>query len=365
MSIQFPSNSAILLHTFSGPANLQSRADERHTGYRHKITFNDRASHAGALDRVPYDILLMIFDMLDPQSNFRLACTSRRAYTIVHSHRVFHELVWFAPSMLDEMADWGLIGSHSLKKFQQALRSDRCVGCNAFGSLLHLVDCRRCCKSCARLTPLFTMISPLQAEAWFALSEAQVDKLPRVKLPESFETMHRPRLPLPFWGEKPVEVIPVQAAKALGLEVHGSSAALEQAMLGICEEFDEAPEVGLWVQAGICKSEADFMTIPTAPYRFKWGLHQACYDFPYISHSSTVRNGLFCEGCDRLYDIYCGLGKVLLPKDKFSDILSAGHNVGRVLEFRKCRVWSDEEFVEHVRDCWGAQLKFEASLLKW
>ncbi|KAI1144386.1 F-box domain-containing protein [Hypoxylon sp. FL0543] len=352
----------------------------------------DRVSTFGRFDLLPAEIMTMILSVLDTQSIARLAAVSFRGNCVVHSERAYRELVEFAPKALIALKRTGLIRLHSVTTLHDALRTEKCVYCTEFGAFLFLLTCERCCFDCLCSNPWLRVITPKDAELYFALSEDHTKCLPGFcAIPGKYgmKIDHDDRKEAKIdisdyrydtndyehssdsdssWGisykdygyynigirsmPRHLWLVGVKAARDLGLATHGSEAKMRKASYRRDYDirFFRARDL-LYMEPPVSQGQ-DLLLRPYDPcIKPDKYFGVASIPFPSLSKSGEIEDGLWCWGCDHtcVIDFSDGLFdyvlKAMVPSTCLPRVVVLG------LE-RRAR--SKESFLEHIKYCWGA-----------
>ena len=100
------------------------------------------------LRTLPYDIVFMIFDLLNFKDLAYLLQTCRDAKQLVEWYPAFRLVREHAPKVLVALCIGGLLRFHPATRIYRVLRKNRCKYCGAYGPLLFLVAAVRCCLPC-------------------------------------------------------------------------------------------------------------------------------------------------------------------------------------------------------------------------
>ncbi|KAB5547158.1 F-box domain-containing protein [Coniochaeta sp. 2T2.1] len=307
----------------------------------------DRVSSLGILDRLPPEIMSIVLGMLDIQSVVRFARVSSPGNSCVQSHRAYRDLATFAPQVLSALGRVGLIGLHSVADLHAVLRTERCAACVEFGAFLFLPTGERCCWECLRYNPSFRMLLPNKAMRVFGLSQRHLERLPTLHvIPGGYGISADP-------APENCRLVSVQAAKALGLEVHGSASKLTQAMARRCRSARLSVE-GRFLQSEpvVASQGQDLLLLPSQGNLSNdeyFGM--ASIPFPSLSKSGRIEDGLWCRGCALTLRRYH-----LLPRDVLAAVVPANVEPQRVMIGLERRARSKEAFLNHVKSCYGARL---------
>lgn len=312
-----------------------------------KRIWTGRVSSVGMLDCLPWEIMSNILGKLDSQSLAFFASVSVQSNMLARSYEPFQELAQHS-RMLGALHRMDLVRRYSVAQLNAVLRTENCVSCGEYGPFLFLPTCERCCWDCRRSNPLLRAISPKQAKKYFDLSMQHLQQLPffygqlGTYGPSAGPPARRGRL------------VTVQAAKALGLAVHGSAEKLAQATAKRCKSSARHS-----LQSRYLQTEPSVFQGQDPPFLSIEGdgpldrfFHMVSLPFPYLSRSGKMETGSWCRGCDLILSWYTPR---LLPPDVLADLVPSNSEPRRVLLGLVSRARSKESQFKHIKRCYGAR----------
>lgn len=182
---------------------------------------SDSAATMGSLERLPLELVHMIFAELDLLTLSAMAKTCSRGLAVVQSLREYRELMRHAPSVLAALGSTRLIAYHSLRTLHQALHSTACWSCTCFSPFLHLPTGLRCCYRCLHKNQALWVVTASQAKKAFGLSPKLVNRLPTMmSLPGDYHVGYQ------ISRKRRCRLVSVMAAKKLALEQGSTSSSL-------------------------------------------------------------------------------------------------------------------------------------------
>jgi hypothetical protein len=124
-------------------------------------------SSAGSLDRLPTEIIYMIFLLSNLSTLSHFAQASRAAAFLVSIFSPHRDLITHAPSALAVLAQHGLLPYFPVQQVHRLLVDERCISCASYGQFLYLPLCERVCVPCLK-TNITLRVLPLEtALKWF------------------------------------------------------------------------------------------------------------------------------------------------------------------------------------------------------
>ena len=306
-----------------------------------------RVSSVGTLDCLPPEIMSIVSNMLDIQSLTRLSGVSYLGYALMQLQPKFRELVRVAPQTLVALVRVGLAASHSVDELHRTLHMEKCAICPEYGPFLFLPSCQRSCWECLRQNPSFRLLRPSHARTYFGLGNQAVRRLPILRvIPGKYDISSKP-------APGDCKLVSVKAARALGLAAHHSAERLREVMNVRCR-LESQRVTGAYLQSELSlPKDRDFLFLPgqgNVPPDSFFGM--ACVPFPSISNSGLVEDGIWCRGCELTVRHFNSLR---LPQHVLTKIVPANCEPNRVLVGLERRAWSKESFLNHVKECYGAQ----------
>ncbi|KAK4032322.1 hypothetical protein C8A01DRAFT_41244 [Parachaetomium inaequale] len=319
------------------------------------------AGGIGRLDSLPVELFTNILEGLDFQSLSVFSRTSVRANNAVQALPAYREVMQHARGALSVLAKTRLLAHHPASSLRRALRSRRCGGCNDFGGFLFLPTCERACVECLSRKLSFRLAMPDAIMTYFGLTEDQLtSSIPPLQVLPGNYAAEPQRM-----GDRVVELcnpgplVSVRQARDLALR------------LGVCSNPAEArrfnkPNVySKWARDSIPCGRDDG-PLPSTIVRHM--LPAAAADdfvghghgpshvrFPFLRADGQVDRGRWCRGCMRTRSDFM-MDK--LPEDVVEERAkdSFGGCVATKITAMASRVWAEEEFLEHVKHCYGARV---------
>nr|POE98589.1 hypothetical protein CFP56_75518 [Quercus suber] len=198
------------------------------------------SSSLGDMGVLPVEILHQCLGDLDLMSLSSFARVSLRGMTVVDSIPSFSILKEVCGDLFSILDAAQVLKHHSISVLLEALRTERCVSCNAYGPFLFILSARRCCMACLTQNQSLWMIPLDEVKECFQLTDKHLSSLP---------TMWS--IPSRYIGDNdhtyPVELTSVGAAKLLALEVHKLPPATDMARyLDHRRLSPREPEPGIW-----------------------------------------------------------------------------------------------------------------------
>lgn len=310
-------------------------------------------SSIGFLDNLPLELLHFVLELLDFQSLSRVLRVSLRGKAAVESLHAYRALIEFAPCALRGLGMIGLISYHSSATLYATLQSSQCSSCREFGAFLFLPTCVRCCYECLRRNQSLWVIPVALAKKCFKLKQSHLKGAPIMRsVPGVYSVGHRiSRL-------RCLRLISVRDTKELAMTVHGSMEFMTELLAarpsaGTTEKalkdyymhkfLIDAPFDPLQLNPSRVPSQGN---TPADDY-----CGMASIPFPSLFPDKTSENGLWCRGCEWVFERY-RLGK--LTSHLISSLVPQAVDPFRfLLAMQHC--WSKAEFLVHVKHCYGAR----------
>jgi hypothetical protein len=308
-----------------------------------------RPSSLGALDALPLELLFCALDYLDLRSLSRLSRGSHRGKSVVDSLPALRDIRDHAPCTFPALRLTGLIHVHSVGTLRATLRSEQCVSCREYGPFLFLPTAERCCCDCLEHNPSLWVIPMFLAMRCFGLTLRQLKRIP---------IMHACNIttgPIPRRGRS---LVSVKMAKELSIRMQVSIYENPRTRIGERKEADM--KALQWFR------DASLQPLPKPPSKLlrdknaQSNPYQGAASIPFPSLPAvghTAENGLWCRGCDWLFDRYAW-GE--LDSRVIRDLGSSGGNVWYSDTLRR-RARSKEDFAKHLLHCYGTH-QLEPSL---
>lgn len=265
------------------------------------INVASRTSAFGSLDRLPQEILHIILNLLDLQTLSRMTQTcfsGLSGLSVIQSMRAYRGLLEHASSTIAALGQTKLLGIHIPAQLWGALRSDRCECCPYYGAFLFLPTCMRCCWECLRLKPSLRVLSLQQARPYFGLKKSHVQRLPALHpIPGNYMFSHTVKVP--------PQLVSAAAAKELGISVHGSCESFEDSLVRRLKSNSSRIIGRFYQRASMTPLKEDLLARPgqgNIPTSECFGM--ASTPFPYLQPSGSIKNGLWCTGCQLIAELY-------------------------------------------------------------
>ena len=132
----------------------------------------------GTLDRLPLEILHQLLGQLDFLTLLSFRGLNLASRSIIDSLLAFKYMTQYAANVLRAINRTNLITTFTAAHLLKSLRTDRCTGCQQFGSYLFLLTCSRCCYDCLQKEPRFRAIDLATARKDFGLKPKSLRGLP-------------------------------------------------------------------------------------------------------------------------------------------------------------------------------------------
>lgn len=273
------------------------------------------SSSLGHLDTVPTELQRIILGLVDFQSLSRFARVCHQAKALVESLLSYQDMTKHASPTLMAMSRMKVLTFHTAATMHAALLSDKCVSCHSYGPFIFLPTCERCCYKCLQEETSLQVVTLRMGEHYFGLKKWDLvaqnmnGRMPlMIRLPQQC-SQHGV-----ITDDSEIRLYGYEQAKELGISVHGSEAAARV--------------------EGYAASELDAQLNYLNRYgrvEFTDKLYDciASIRFSTLRPNGEVERGLWCLGCQK-------------PDTFVSDGLEQ-------------QARSKSEFLEHIKDCKGAQ----------
>lgn len=303
------------------------------------------------LDAMPVEVLHLVLSELDFQSLSRFSRVSRRSKAVAESLPAYIDLLEYAPHILKALGLTRLLCFHSVVTLRVALRCVQCVSCQEFGPYLFLPTCERCCYECLFQNQSLWVIPISQAGKYFGLGPRQLKTLPVMKsIPGVYSAI------TPVSRQRQLRLVSVRASKKLRISIHGSITDTSPSGLDMGNTEKKATEFyttkffrNAPVQP-LPENPSRLASTGNVPCNKYWGM--ASILFPSLLPSNTAENGLWCRGCEWMFEQY-RFGQ--LPSPVVFDSVPQGVDLFFVFLGMQRRARSKSEFREHIKRCYGAQ----------
>lgn len=301
----------------------------------------------GILNKLPLEILFETLGLLDAQSLSRMSRVSAQAHNAVESLPAYSELLEHAPEALRALVQTELISLHSAAQLQATLRTERCQSCLEFGAYLFLPTCVRCCWECLSHNPALRVISSRDAEKSFGLSRKYMRLLPTTRTIMGQYGVSGNRL------EHTHKLVSASMARELAISAHGSAEKLAKILPA--KNSQKWVKEARFLQGRPFARDGDGRSAaPDQGDTLADGFFGvASLPFPSLRETDIIENGLWCRGCDRQ------LTRFETRRLSFHTIVGtepqipAAEHVPMLTGLAR-RAWSRVQFLEHVKDCYGA-----------
>ena len=289
--------------------------------------------------------------MLDFRSLSRLSRVSLQGNEVVTSLPAYRNLIEHALHALAALGHTRLISLHSANALYGTLLSEQCISCGEYGAFLFLPTCERCCYECLCSNQSLWVIPTTLARKCFDLTLSQLKQLPIMQsIPGVYFVGHK------ISRQRQLKLTSVKAAKELGIMIHGSTKNMAENLTarrsgGITEKEYHTFR---WLQNAplqpLCQDLSRLPTEGNIPNDDCCGM--ASVPFPSLLKNSTLENGLWCRGCDLIFERYRFR---LLALNVVSDLVPPGYDAFRIFLGMQCRARSNAGFLEHITHCHGAR----------
>lgn len=183
--------------------------------------------NAGKLEKLPLEIQIEILLQFDLESLSKLRAISGHVRQIVDQMiRPYRDAVAHAPAALVALHQTSMADHFTVLDFANALYSEKCIKCNNFGSILHLLTCKRICYGCLIASSDYRPLTARAAKAKYGLDNKTVKDLPTLRsLPGLYSYSTREY-------ERRFYLIDQVAAYNAGIKFHGSLEAMKNHVRG-------------------------------------------------------------------------------------------------------------------------------------
>lgn len=318
-------------------------------------------SSFGLFDKLPFEILHSVLHQLDLRSLSRLSQVSTLGYAMIQSLPAYRDLLQNAYHAMTALGRTGAICYHTLAELHEALCSQNCVSCGFFGAFLFLPTCERCCYACLSRNQSFWVTSTDLARKCFSLDQHHIENLPVLySLPGVYEVWKQEYVSF----KRRINLVSVGSAKALGIEVHGSTRNMRNfARMVRCRptKGDIEREYLQWIQkAPMDRSEGDPVMLPAARWapRNKF-CSMASTPFPALINGE-VDPGAWCRGCEIMYEELKYKSKHEIELALGVSIDNESVKVKQICIGLQCRARSKSESLTHIKQCYGVRKIVEA-----
>ena len=256
----------------------------------------DATASLGRFDKLPVETIHTIFTSLDLYTLTLLRSTSKRMNLIVDSVLPYKEVFTHAPNALRALLSTGTARYFTAIDLQNALRAQKCLLCNHFGTFLYLLECRRCCWQCLSSSEDLLPIAKEAAQALYHLDVQTMVDLPTVlNIPDNYGPKQRRKPHMRNKGGIRVALVAYGAARNAGV-----------ALQALTDDYEKAKlETRIALRGPVAQDfmrDMDCMNYDFAGYNAGYGLEpqrfMAAVRFPtLIAGSDVVEWGVSCLGC--------------------------------------------------------------------
>ncbi|KAJ3570281.1 hypothetical protein NPX13_g5777 [Xylaria arbuscula] len=305
-------------------------------------------SSLGLLDRLPAELLLLTLDLLDFQSLSRLSRVSLRGKVVVESLPAFREMMQHAPQTLAALGLTRLLKYHSSSLLRQTLRSAECVSCFGFAGFLFLPTCERVCFECLHENRALWMMTRAEAKKCFHLTEKQLKTIPTLySIPGTYNVKFL------ISRRRVVRLVSVKQVKQLAITIHGSietSPELNPASRPTTMTHKQYWRFKRFIEAPLEPPGCDMSRLPDKANDVG---DEYCgmgsIRFAFLT-DGRADHGVVCKGCVRAQEDYQHKS---MPAHVVAELVSPGTHPSRPLSALGVRLRSRDEFVDHVKHCYG------------
>ncbi|KAK8012924.1 hypothetical protein PG991_010299 [Apiospora marii] len=321
---------------------------------------------------------------MDLLSIVRFSRVSIQANGYVRSCHEYRDILRFVPDAVKALRRLGIHGQHTVANLYDVLRAEECAICGEAGPFLFLPTCQRCCNGCRKQYPSLRLMDRADAKKYCGLTKEQADSLPTVHVRKAMVHDNGQA----WWGELPIHgrAVAAQAARNLGLAVHGSEAQAEQAVLRGCAGEKARDYARFWTGAHRGRPRPDWYRDGdddggVSLSSLRGGLWDkrvtlcaystmATMPFPVLTRDGTLEHARWCLGCQRTNNAFrnwrnhhfttlSAATEASMRASIPPEYRGQEYRPSKVLFGLTQRAWSRRGFAQHVRDCPGAQRLLE------
>ncbi|KFY14750.1 hypothetical protein V491_05921 [Pseudogymnoascus sp. VKM F-3775] len=221
------------------------------------------ASKLGGFDRLPQELISMIFDDLDILSYFRFRQVNRHARFMSTLPREYQLIARYGLEGLRGLLRSHCADSFTIMELYRVLITPNCTLCGEFGGFLFLLTATRCCFNCLSESPKLNVISTTDFARAAGISTSQLNR----SYSQTLRTVSGGRYTRNYYKVKRPKKLILKEAAITAL-------ALQNALKE--HSISSLSRVGQQIDQG-------FM---------------ACTSFPwYDTNTGKVEYGVSCEGC--------------------------------------------------------------------
>lgn len=308
---------------------------------------NSDTSSLGCLSKLPLELLHLVCNSLDFQSLSRLSRVSIGGKIVLESFRPYRAIMSHAPQSLRALGKTLLIQYHTAATLYAAITSQNCASCGEYGPFLFLPTCQRCCYECLHNNQSLWVVPKALAKKCFHLAPQHLREIPTMRsIPGKYRIGHG------ITRRRPLRLVSVRAAKMAAITVHGTIDILDDRDSSYTnqevKDFDfftflrNAPLEPLGNNPSRMPTRGDPVSDDYCG--------MASIFFPSLSPSGVLEEGLWCRGCELIFDRFGTRGAYSYP-----DLTPPGVDPYWVAMGMARQAWSKSEFLRHVICCPGVR----------
>jgi hypothetical protein len=282
-----------------------------------------RANSLGILDKLPFEILHQLVQLLDFYTLVTIRSVNFAARTAIDAFPAFKYMTQYAAGALRALSQTRLVKSFTVAHLFHVSRTDRCFGCHKFGAFLFLLNCSRCCFKCLETDVRLRAIDLRAAKNQLGLKPRDLRSLPTMlSLPGTYALRDRRTI------KRRLRLVSAVEAYTLSQKIYGDDTATTLAFRSV--QYAPIARIREQAWASMHKSFRD-------PYRGLASTH-----FPNLDIAAKlIQLGISCRGCQ---EACRGKSQV---KRKGVPALE--------MTARRERVYSEAEFKQHMKECDGVK----------
>ncbi|KAL3442960.1 hypothetical protein BJX65DRAFT_298597 [Aspergillus insuetus] len=236
------------------------------------------------MEKLPLELLSMIFTELDPHSLMNVRRVNKLAYLSVQSVPQLRMIVKYAPTVLRNLHD--------------KLYTTACETCGDYGGYLYLITCRRVCYLCFTQEQSYLPLLQVDVMRKFALRPEHVASLPKIKSIPGYYSDARYKM------SKRFTLFDHDAARETGLALYGSEAAMRQSAAAILSDKMDHYESRISQQTAGTRNRTPrkprISDEPDNGFRNPKRF-MAIVRAPSLDRSGALEWGFHCAACQRHY----------------------------------------------------------------
>jgi hypothetical protein len=311
------------------------------------------------LSALPLELLFQIIGYLDIDSAESFGQTSRLARLLLEQHPSYKPLMQVMPPLRLFFHILGMNRWETLDGLAKELYHPYCRACGHQGTLLFLPLVERICYNCSTHSPAYWCMAIPNAMAAFCISEAEVRKLPILKIREKYWS--QATFPLTVTEERR-ELVPAKSAFLAAIKLWGDRKTMcRYAKSNDPDPYHDSFPEEVWLGSAYRFLRNMQIKTPDDPTQLE-GLHLfirpeynhvTTVPFPWIPRGKPeIERRFICRGCEYLSKqpevsrtllAYSGINP-LLPRKRVVKMLSGRRNIA----------YTWKELMIHVRGCAGA-----------